>query len=106
MNALFLMGQTAQGGQAAGPQSMLMSFAPLILIFLIFYFLLIRPQRTQQKKLQQMVGTMRNGDSVVTRAGIYGKVAGIEDSTVLVEIATNVKVKMAKDSIVLVTPTA
>lgn len=102
---LLLMGQTpTQGGASPGPQGMLMSFAPLILIFLIFYFLLIRPQRTQQKKLQQMVGAMRKGDGVVTRAGIYGTIAAIEDNTVLVEIANNVRVKMAKDAIVHVTP--
>ena len=85
-------------------QSSLMSFAPLLLIFVIFYFLLIRPQKTQQKKLQAMVASMRKGDAVITRAGIYGKVAGIADNIVTVEIAENVRVKMTRDAIVHVNP--
>lgn len=85
-------------------QSSLMSFAPLLLIFVIFYFLLIRPQKTQQKKLQAMVTAMRKGDAVITRAGIYGKVAGIAENIVTVEIAENVRVKMTREAIVHVTP--
>jgi len=93
--------------QAAAPQgNMLMTFAPLILIFGIFYFLLIRPQQKNQKKLQAMVSAMRKGDQVVTRAGIYGKVTGLDEKTVNVEIANNVNVKMTRDAVVHVTPSA
>lgn len=93
-----------QTPQQPSLQSSLMSFAPLLLIFVIFYFLLIRPQKAQQKKLQAMVAAMRKGDSVITRAGIYGKVAGIAENIVTVEIAENVRVKMTRDAIVHVNP--
>lgn len=93
--------------QTAAPQgNMLMTFAPLILIFGIFYFLLIRPQQKNQKKLQAMVAGMRKGDQVVTRAGIYGKVTALDEKTVNVEIANNVNVKMTRDAVIHVTPTA
>ncbi len=93
--------------QAAVPQgNMLMTFAPLVLIFGIFYFLLIRPQQKNQKKLQAMVSAMRKGDQVVTRAGIYGKITALDDKTVNVEIANNVNVKMTRDAVVHVTPSA
>lgn len=91
-----LLQQTAP---QAPMQGMLMNFLPLALIFVIFYFLLIRPQKNQQKKVQQMLGAMRKGDSVITRAGIFGKVFGIADNIITVEIADNVRVKMTRDAI-------
>lgn len=97
--ALIGMGQSPAGGQGQ-PGSMITMFAPLAIIFVIFYFLLIRPQQKQQKKLQQMIGGMRKGDQVVTRGGIHGKVAGIADNNIItVEIANNVQVKMNRDAI-------
>lgn len=95
------MGQTPNqtpGGQSQG--SLLTMFAPLLIIFAIFYFLLIRPQQKQQKKLQTMLSGMRKGDQVVTRGGIHGRIDTIIDNTVMVEIANNVKVKMNRDAIV------
>lgn len=77
-------------------------FVPMLLVFGVFYFLLIRPQQKQQKKLQTMVAAMRSGDEVVTRSGIHGKLAGIDNGTCTVEIARNVQVKMNKDQIALV----
>lgn len=79
-------------------------FAPLAIIFLIFYFLLIRPQQKQQKKVQQMLVNIRKGDQVITRGGIHGKIANVADNIVTVEIANNVNVKMSKDAIIHVTP--
>lgn len=98
---LLAMGQPPAGGQGAGSQgSMLTMFAPLAIIFVIFYFLLIRPQQKQQKKLQQMVAGMRKGDQVITRGGMHGKIAGIGDNNIItVEIANNVQVKMNRDAI-------
>lgn len=92
---------------ATPPQgNMLTMFAPLGLIFVIFYFLLIRPQQKQQKKLQQMLAAVKKGDQVVTRGGIYGKITGVADNNILtVEIASNVQVRMSRDSIIQVTTT-
>lgn len=104
--ALLGMGQLPQAGAGgASPQSSLISmFAPLGIIFVIFYFLLIRPQQKQQKKLQQMLTSMRKGDSVVTRGGIHGKIVGVADNIITVEIANNVNVKMSRDAVIAVTP--
>lgn len=93
-----------QGKEGSSPGNMFTMFGPLVIIFVIFYFLLIRPQKSQQKKLQQMLTAMRKGDSVVTRGGIHGKVAGITDNIITVEIADNVKIKMNRDAITHVSP--
>ena len=96
--------QAQAGGQSQG--NLLMSFAPLLAIFVIFYFLLIRPQQKQQKKMAQMLSSVRKGDQIVTRGGIHGKVVGSADSILTVEIAQNVQVKMNRDAVVHVTPSA
>lgn len=99
LQAVTAMGQTPAGADGQSQGSLLTMFAPLVIIFVIFYFLLIRPQQKQQKKLQQMIQTMRKGDEVITRGGIHGRVAGIIDNIVTVEIAHNVQVKMNRDAI-------
>ncbi|WDI32083.1 preprotein translocase subunit YajC [Hyphococcus flavus] len=84
--------QAAEG--AANP---LIQMAPLIVIFVIFYFLLIRPQMTARKKHMEMVSNVRRNDVVVTQGGIIGKVTKIlDDNEVMVEIADNVTVKVVK----------
>lgn len=84
-------------GAAPNP---LVTLAPMIFIFVIFYFLLIRPQQQARKKHQEMVSNVRRGDVVVTSGGIVGKVTkvleGEESDKVLVEIADNVTVKVVK----------
>lgn len=88
--------------QAAGPPSMtdmLVNFAPFVLIFVIFYFLLIRPARQRQKALQQMIDALKRGDKVVTSGGLYGEVAAIDGSVVLLKIADNVKVRVSRSAI-------
>ena len=107
IHSLLAMAGNPQGQAGGAPQgNMLMSFAPLLAIFVIFYFLLIRPQQKQQKKVTQMLAAVRKGDQVVTRGGIYGKVVGIADNVLTVEIAQNVQVKMNRDAIIHVTPSA
>lgn len=107
MQLITAMGTPPSQGTAGGQQgSLLTMFGPLVIIFVIFYFLLIRPQKNQQKKLRQMIDAMRKGDSVVTRGGLHGTVAGIADNIVTVEIAQNTKVKMSRDAIVHVAPAA
>ena len=75
-------------------------FIPLILIFAIMYFLLIRPQQKKMKQHQNMVEALRRGDQVVTQGGVIGKVAKVkEDGEIEVEIADGVKVRMVKATI-------
>ena len=89
----------AAGGAPAG-QNPLAAFMPLILIFVIFYFLLIRPQQKRQKQHQQMLESLKAGDEVILSGGIYGKIDRIIDqNTFLVEIDNGVKVKVIKSAI-------
>ncbi|NGQ90923.1 preprotein translocase subunit YajC [Rhodobacter sp. HX-7-19] len=84
----------------AGAGSAFASFIPLILIFAIMYFLLIRPQQKKMKEHKSMVEALRRGDQVVTQGGIVGKVTKVqEDGMVEVEIADGVKVKVIKGTI-------
>ncbi len=96
----------AQAAGAAGQSGAagILSFAPLVLIFVAFYFLMIRPQQKRVKTLQAAIGGMKKGDTVVTAGGLVGKVAKVEEQFVEVELAPNVKVKVVKATIAEVTP--
>ncbi len=94
---MFLALAWAEG--AAAPQggaSSLMSFLPLIIIFVIFYFLLIRPQQKRAKEHREMLEALKKGDKVTTAGGIYGVVESVEPDSLIVKIAENVKVKIGK----------
>ncbi len=81
-------------------QSQLMQFLPLVLIFIVFYFLLIRPQQKKVKDHKAMIEAVRRGDTVVTSGGIWGKVTKvIDEANVQVEIAENVRVKVVKGTL-------
>jgi preprotein translocase subunit YajC len=80
----------------ANPLSMLL---PIIGMLAIFYFLLIRPQQKRQKQTQAMISALKNGDRVVTSAGIYGTVAGIKDDVIILKIAENVKIEVMKSAV-------
>ena len=83
------------GGQASGLES-LFSIAPLFLVFIAFYFLMLRPQQTRMKQLQRAVDAVKKGDTVTTAGGIVGKVVKVDPQFVEVEIAPTVKVKVVK----------
>ena len=68
-------------------------------IILIFYFMIIRPQQKRQKERQQMVESMKKGDKVITAGGIHGTIVGVEDKTVLIQIADNVKIKVERSTV-------
>ncbi|MCT8160053.1 preprotein translocase subunit YajC [Pseudoruegeria sp. SHC-113] len=90
--------------QAAGGGSAIASFVPLILIFAIMYFLLIRPQQKKMKEHQKMVSALRRGDQVVTQGGIVGKVSKVLDGAdttgqIEVEIAEGVKVRVIQATV-------
>jgi len=88
----------AAGGKA-GPGAGLFSMAPLIILFIIFYFLLIRPQQKRAKEHKQMLSEIQKGDYIVTNGGIYGRVTGVEEHTLMVEIASNVTVKVSREAV-------
>ena len=74
-------------------------FMPLILIFVIFYFLLIRPQQRQAKDIRKMLAALKKGDRVVSSGGLHGMVTGLTDDMVTMEIAPKVRVKVTRSSI-------
>lgn len=88
-------------GGADGPApNPLVSFAPLIIIFVLFYFLLIRPQQKQQKERENMVKSLKEGDKVVTAAGFYATVQKVnEDDTVILKLSENTNVKAARSAV-------
>ena len=77
----------------------IMSFVPIILIFVIFYFLLIRPQQKKQKQHAEMISKLKKGDRVITTGGIYGIISTVKDKTVLLKIDENVKIEVQKSFI-------
>jgi preprotein translocase subunit YajC len=76
-----------------------MQFVPILLVFAIFYFLLIAPMRKRQKALQSLIESLKKGDRVVTNGGLYGTVAAVEDKVVVLKLAENLKVRVAKSAI-------
>ena len=87
----------ANGAGSAGGG--IASFIPLILIFVIFYFLLIRPQQKKTKEHQVYLTNLKKGDGVVTTGGLHGEITGITDSVVTLEIADNLRVKVSRQHI-------
>ncbi len=83
----------------AGPAGNIGQFVPLILIFVVFYFLLIRPQQKKAKQHQQFLNDLKKGARVVTGGGIHGRITGITDSVVTLEIAEGVRIKVNRGSI-------
>lgn len=99
-NMAFGQTQAPTAGTAqATPQSALLSFMPLILIFVIFYFLLIMPQQKKQKKQQAMIEALKPGDEVVTLGGLFGKIVEVKAETFVIEIANNTRVKISRAAV-------
>ena len=90
------MGSTAASGQSG----QLMAFLPLVLLFVVFYFLLIRPQQKRAKTHKQFIENLKRGDTVVTSGGLYGKITGVTEDAVTMEVAEKVRVKVAKNAVV------
>ncbi len=99
----FILAQQVVFAQQGGSGSMLSTLIMFAAIFAIFYFMIIRPQQKRQKERDKMLGAIQKGDKVVTSGGIHGTVSGIEDNVVLLQIADNVKIKVDKSAINIVT---
>jgi preprotein translocase subunit YajC len=96
---MFVTPAFAQGGDLGGG-SMIVQFLPFILIFVIMYFLIIRPQRMKAKRHQEMIANLRRGDTVVTSGGLIGKVAKVvDDAELQIDLAENVRVRLARSMI-------
>ena len=90
---LYLMGPTPEG------QNPLVTFLPLILVFVIFYFFMIRPQVRKQKELSSYRSALKKGDKIITTGGIYGKITDVKDNTVTVDVGDNILLKIDKSAV-------
>ena len=97
MNLLFLLLQAEPAGQTQG--NPLTSLLPLILIIVVFYFFMIRPQVKKQKELKNYRSNLQKGEKVVTTGGIYGKLTDVKEQTVTIEIADNIRIKVDKNAV-------
>jgi len=99
LQPIILMAGQPSGEGGAG--SMLVSLAPLVLIFVIFYLLLIRPQQKKQKEHQRLLGALKKGDKVVTNSGMFGVISSIneEKNIVVLKVSDEVKLEFLKSSI-------
>ena len=95
LTTILLQAATAEGEQGAGWMNMVM----LLLIFVIFYFFMIRPQTKRQKEIKKFQDSLENGKTVITQGGIYGRVREVKDNYVLVEIADGVKIRVNKNMV-------
>ena len=82
-----------------GIESLLSSIVPFLLIIVIFYFLILRPQQKRQKERVKLLDSLKKGDKIITAGGIHGTVEGIEDKSILVKVADNVKLKMERSAV-------
>lgn len=98
----FAMGAAPGGPAAAGAGGGMAAFQqiiPLVFMFAIFYFLLIRPQQKKAKEHKSLLDAMKKGDNVITAGGVHGKISSVDDEIVTLEIANNVNIKITKSYI-------
>ncbi len=96
ISTAYAMGATGgQAGQAGG----IAGFLPIIILFAIFYFLLIRPQQKKAKEHKGMISNLKKGARIVTSGGIYGTIVSIDDTTIGLEIAEKVKIKISRGNV-------
>ena len=100
-----LLAQTSAPAPAGGAGNPLASFVPIILIFVIMYFVLFRPQMRRQKEQARLVSSLKTGDRVVTASGIHGLISNVKETTVIVKVADNVKLEMEKSAVTNVVKT-
>ena len=96
---MFITEAYAQSGAAAAGPNLILQFAPILLIFVIMYFLILRPNQVKQRQHREMVANLRRGDVVVTSGGLIGKVAKVEDTEARIELAEGVQVRVVRSSI-------
>ena len=97
--SLFPTAHASTGAATQSGEMNYMSFLPMIIIFVLFWFLLIRPQQKKAKLLSKMVNELQKGDEVITNSGILGKISKIEDPFIMLEIANNVVITIQKNTV-------
>ena len=101
---MFISNAFAQTAGAAGGESSLLSMLPLVLMFVVLYFVMIRPQMKRQKEHKAMIEALGKGDEVVTAGGLLGKVSKMGESYLSLEIANGVEIQVQRSAVVQVLP--
>jgi len=96
------LAQAQSAAPSTSPTGGIGFFVPLIFIFIIMYFVMIRPQKKRQDEQRKLVASLKTGDRVVTSAGIHGLISNVKETTVIVKVADNVKIEMEKSAIATV----
>lgn len=97
MDIAYALGSTGAGGAGGGAQGFLSTpLLPIILMLAIMWFLLIRPQQKKQKEHREMISSLKKGDMIITSGGLYGRITGLTDATITVEIADKVRVRVSR----------
>jgi len=98
LSFILLMGQPSGG--AGGQGNALITFLPLLLVFVVFYFFMIRPQMKKQKEMTNYRNSLKKGDKVVTTGGIYGRIQEVKDNYVMLEVGGDLRLKVDKSALV------
>lgn len=101
---MFISNAYAQAAGAAGAESSLMSFLPIILMFVVLYFLMIRPQMKRQKEQKSMMAALGKGDEVITAGGVLGKVTKVTDAYVTLEVSDGNEIVVQKSAVSTLLP--
>ena len=100
LHAFFAQAQpAAPPGPSQNPAGGIGFFVPLIFIFVIMYFIMIRPQKKRQDEQKKLVAALKTGDRVVTSAGIHGLISNVKEATVMLKVADNVKIEIEKSAV-------
>ena len=86
-------------GDPTGEANPLVSFLPLILIFIVFYFFLIRPQKKKEEQRKEMISAVQKGDKIITIGGVHGTVTQVDEASVLAQVDSNTKLRIDKNAI-------
>lgn len=98
LSFILLLGQPAGG--VPGQSNALVTFIPLLAVFVIFYFFMIRPQMKKQKELSNYRNSLKKGDKVITTGGIYGRIYEVKDNFVMLEVGGDLKLKVDKSALI------
>jgi preprotein translocase subunit YajC len=100
INSAFLFLVSQPVGAATGQNNALITFIPLLLVFVVFYFFMIRPQMRKQKEMTNYRNSLKRGDKVITTGGIYGRIYDVKDNFVMLEVGGDLKLKVDKSALI------
>ena len=102
MAAFMMSVQAAPAARPQGGASFITALVPFILVFVIFYLLIVMPQKNRQKKHQNMVEQLKPGDQIITSGGIYGTIMGVQPDRIELKVAANVKIDITKSAVAVI----